>query len=234
MTTLFRTQRLTGGYGHAAVLRDINLEVRENEVVAVFGANGAGKTSCLRAISGTLPKCDGRVELDGVDLTSAKPWKRVAKGLCHVPEGRHVFPAMTVRENLEAAALVGRPRVSFDDVYGLFPRLRERGSQLAGNLSGGEQQMLAIGRGLMCGPRLLAIDEMSAGLAPSTAHELVESLGALRDRGFGILLVEQSPHLVADLVDRVYLLESGRVVGTGRFADFGGPDGLADLYLGVA
>jgi branched-chain amino acid transport system ATP-binding protein len=234
MTALFRAQSLTGGYGHAKVLREVSFEVSENEVVAVFGANGAGKTSCLRAISGSLPNCTGHVQLDGVDLSGAKPWERVAAGLCHVPEGRHVFSAMTVKENLQAAALVGRPAVSMDDVYDLFPRLRERAAQSAGSMSGGEQQMLAIARGLMCGPRLLAIDEMSAGLAPATAQELVEALGALRDTGFGVLLVEQSPHLVADLVDTVYVLEAGCIIGIGSFADFGGPDGLADLYLGVA
>ena len=231
---LFRTRGLTGGYGRASVLRDVDIEVDENEIVAVFGANGAGKTTLLRAISGALPSCRGTVELDGVPLARKKPWQRASLGLAHVPEGRHVFTGLTVRENLEAATLVGRPGPSLDEVFEMFPRLRERHAQLAGSLSGGEQQMLAIGRALVNGPRLLAIDEMSAGLAPTTAQSLVDSLMSLRDRGFGVLLVEQSPQLVEELVDRVYLLEGGRVVGAGALSDFGGADGLAEMYLGVA
>ena len=233
MTVLFRTRGLTGGYGSASVLRDVTIEVGDDEIVAVFGANGAGKTTLLRAISGSLPSCRGSVELDGVALGRKKPWQRAAMGLAHVPEGRHVFRGLTVRENLEAAALLRRPGPSTDEVFEIFPRLRERHAQLAGSLSGGEQQMLAIARALVNGPRLLAIDEMSAGLAPTTAQSLVDSLMTLRGRGFGVLLVEQSPQLIEDLVDRVYLLEGGRVVGAGALSDLGGANGLAEMYLGV-
>jgi branched-chain amino acid transport system ATP-binding protein len=233
VTTLFRAHGLTGGYGQVAVLRDVTIDVAENEVVAVFGANGAGKTTLLRAISGALPSCRGSIELDGIRLDRKKPWHRAALGLAHVPEGRHVFAGVTVAENLGAAALLGRPGFSIDDVFAIFPRLHERRSQVAGSLSGGEQQMLAIARALISGPRLLAIDEMSAGLAPTTAQSLVDTLATIRGRGLGVLLVEQSPQLVEQLVDRVYLLEGGRVVGSGTLSELGGADGLAAVYLGV-
>jgi branched-chain amino acid transport system ATP-binding protein len=224
---------LSGGYTKAPVIRDVHLLVDANEIVGLLGANGAGKSTVLRAISGSLPVCRGDVRLGGRALNGLSPWARVKAGLVHVPEGRHVFAAMSVRENLDVAALVGRGRVSRDEVFDLFPRLRERQQQAAGSLSGGEQQMLAIGRALMTGPRLLAVDEMSAGLAPVLVEQLVDGLVQLRGRGTGVLLVEQSPHVVAGIVDRVYLLEHGSVVGAGSLDELGGADRLADLYLGV-
>jgi branched-chain amino acid transport system ATP-binding protein len=222
---------LTTGYTKAPVLRDVSLELGD-EMVAVLGANGAGKTTLLRALSGHLKPWSGSIALGGRDLGRMSPWNRVRVGLAHVPEGRHVLRAMTVAENLDVAGLAARGRgFSRDDVYDLFPRLGERKDQLAGSMSGGEQQMLVVGRALMTGPRVLLIDEMSAGLAPVTARNLVESLRAIRDSGVAILLVEQSPHLIADVVDRVYVLERGTVTASGTVDDIGGADGLAAVYL---
>jgi branched-chain amino acid transport system ATP-binding protein len=160
-------------------------------------------------------------------------WRRCRLGLAHVPEGRHVFGAMTVTENLDVAALGGDPTRAFtrDEVFDIFPRLAERRDQAAGSMSGGEQQMLVVGRALRSGPRLLVIDELSAGLAPVTARLLVESLRVIQERGVAMLLVEQSPRLIADLVDRVYVLERGAVSNT-TIDDLGGADGLAAIYLG--
>jgi branched-chain amino acid transport system ATP-binding protein len=225
---------LAGGYTRAPVLRDVDLHVLPDEIVAVLGANGAGKTTLLRALSGSLPICRGEVQLGDRELGRLQSWDRVKAGLVHVPEGRRVFGAMTVRENLDVARLVRRERVPLEEVFDLFPRLAERASQLAGSLSGGEQQMLAIGRALMTAPRVLMIDEMSAGLAPLVIETLMEGLVQLRSRHTAVLLVEQSPHVLADAVDRVYLLEQGAVVGSGTLAALGGTDRIADVYLGVS
>ena len=224
---------LTGGYGKAVILRDISIDVAPGEIVALFGANGAGKTSLLRGLSGALPVCRGEITLDDRRIDKSPTWTRTKLGLAHVPEGRHVFPSMTVRENLDAGALSRRGRVSLDEVYDLFPRLRERERQKAGTLSGGEQQMVAVARALMTGPEIMLIDEMSAGLAPVITQRLVEGLRAIRDKGVGVLLVEQAPQLVADTVDRVYLVEQGRLVGQGTLDQLGGAAAIAELYLGV-
>ena len=220
---------LTTGYLRAPVLRDLTIEVGD-EIVAVLGANGAGKTTLLRAISGTLKAWSGAVTLDGRDLAKSTTWDRVRRGVAHVPEGRHVFGAMTVAENLAVAGIANRG-FTHDEIYDLFPRLGERRNQLAGSLSGGEQQMLVIGRALMTGPRVLLVDEMSAGLAPVTARLLVESLRQIHERGVAMLLVEQSPHLIADVVDRVYVLDHGSVGAHGTVDEIGGVEGLAELYL---
>ena len=225
----------TTGYQRAPVVRGVSLDVGAGEVVGLLGANGAGKTTLLRLLAGALPAGEGSVRFGGDDIGGLKPWKRVAHGLAHVPEGRHVFRAMTVRENLDAAGLVRRSGVGArrDEVYEIFPRLRERDQQLAGSLSGGEQQMVAIARALMTGPTTLLIDELSAGLAPTVTQVLVDALDRVRERGVGMLLVEQSPHVIAGIVDRVVLLEQGRVVGRGTVDALGGIDSLADLYLGL-
>ena len=227
---------LSTGYLKAPVLRDVAITVGD-EIVAVLGANGAGKTTLLRAITGNVKTWSGSITVDDVDLRGKSPWHRARLGVAHVPEGRHAFGAMSVRDNLDVAGLVGRRRgaqISRDDVYDLFPRLGERRDQLAGSMSGGEQQMLVIGRALMTGPRLLLVDEMSAGLAPVTARTLVESLRTIHNElGIAMLLVEQSPHLIADVVDRVYVLERGTTTITGTVEDIGGVDGLAAVYLGA-
>ena len=224
---------LHGGYTRAPVLRDVTVEVGAGEIVACFGRNGAGKTTLLRGICGALPVCSGSVRLAGRAVERAPIWKRTRLGLAHVPEGRHVFKPLTVRENLEAGALGSAHPPAIEEIYELFPRLGERQSQRAGTLSGGEQQMLVIGRALMSSPTVMLIDEMSAGLAPVLTDRLVEGLTRIRGRGVGILLVEQAPHLVAEVIDRAYLLEQGRVVGSGTLAELGGPAAIADLYLGV-
>jgi branched-chain amino acid transport system ATP-binding protein len=233
VTVALTVRAVRGGYGQAEVLHDVDLDVGEAEVVALLGANGAGKTTLLRALSGTLPVCAGSVDVGGRPLARRSPWARCRAGLAHVPEGRHVFPAMTVRENLQVAAVHAAGDNRLGAVVELFPRLGERLRSAAGNLSGGEQQMLAIGRALMCHPRVLLIDEMSAGLAPVVVHQVVRALADIRAQGTAVLLVEQSPHHVADLVGRVYLLESGHVVDTGTLDALGGADRLAELYLGV-
>jgi branched-chain amino acid transport system ATP-binding protein len=227
---------LSTGYLKAPVLRDVTLTVSD-EIVAVLGANGAGKTTLLRAISGDLRTWAGTISVDGQALGRISPWNRARRGVAHVPEGRHVFGAMSVKDNLDVAGLTGRrrkSRICRDDVFELFPRLAERRDQMAGSMSGGEQQMLVIGRALMTGPRLLLVDEMSAGLAPVTARLLVESLRTIHhELGIAMLLVEQSPHLIADVVDRVYVLERGTTTAEGTVADIGGADGLAAVYLGA-
>ena len=224
---------LTTGYLKAPVLRNVSLLV-DGEIVAVLGANGAGKTTLLRAISGALRAWSGAIAVSGRDLGKSSPWDRVKRGVAHVPEGRHVFTAMSVRDNLEVAGLAAGKGAGYttDDIYELFPRLGERRDQLAGSMSGGEQQMLAIGRALMTDPKILLVDEMSAGLAPVTAQLLVESLRTIhRGLGVSMLLVEQSPHLIEDLVDRVYVLDRGEITAGGTVEDIGGSEGLAAVYL---
>ena len=225
---------VTAGYTRAPILRDVDVSVGDSEAVGVLGANGAGKSTLLRVITGAVRCWEGSVSFEGRKLNRAKPWHRVAAGIGHVPEGRRVFGAMSVEENLETGALTGRSRgADVTEVYELFPRLEERKTQLAGTLSGGEQQMLAIGRALMTKPKVLLVDEMSAGLAPNLVQSLVEALDRIREGGMSVLVVEQSPHVIADLVDRVYLLEQGRVVGHGTIEEVGGADAIAELYLGV-
>jgi branched-chain amino acid transport system ATP-binding protein len=208
---------------------DVTLACAPGEVLGVVGPSGAGKTTLLRAISGHLKAWSGSVTLEGRDLARLSPWNRARAGVAHVPEGRHVFGAMTVADNLDVAGL--RSRATKDEVYALFPRLYERRDQLAGSMSGGEQQMLVIGRALMTQPKVLLVDEMSAGLAPVTARALVESLRTIHERGVAMLLVEQSPQLIADVVDRVYVLDRGTVSASGTIDDIGGVDGLAEMYL---
>ena len=231
MSAVLSVRNLTTGYQHASVLRDVSLEVGD-EIVALFGPNGAGKTTLLRAMSGNLRAWSGSITINERDVTRASPWRRVRLGVAHVPEGRHVFTAMTVQENLDVAGLSGRhPERIRAEIYELFPRLMERCDQAAGTLSGGEQQMLAIGRALMTEPRVLLVDEMSAGLAPIVAQQLVDGLRAVRERGLAILLVEQSPALVTDVVDRVYVLDRGEIAAAGTIEEIGGTERLASIYL---
>lgn len=235
MNLLLDVDSVTAGYGKTPVIRDLSLEVGEGEAVGLLGANGAGKTTSLGVIAGTLPAWSGSIRVVRRDVTGASSWDRVDAGCALVPEGRRVFGAMSVGDNLDVAGLrapsAGEQR---DEVFDLFPRLAERRDQVAGSLSGGEQQMLAIGRALMTAPRLLLVDEMSAGLAPLIAEQLVEGLAEIHSRGVGILVVEQNPRLVTSLVDRVYLLEQGRIARTGTLEELGGAGEIADLYLGIA
>jgi len=233
VTPLLTTRDLNGGYNRAPVLRSVDIQLHPGEMVACFGANGAGKTTLLRALSGALPVLSGSVSLQGREIGRLGISARAQSGIGHVPEGRHIFKPMSVRENLEAGALASKTPVDIDEVFALFPKLGERQKQPAGTLSGGEQQMVAVGRALMGNPKVMLIDEMSAGLAPVMTDRLVDGLAQIRERGVAMLLVEQAPHFVADVVDRAYLLERGRIVGEGTIDELGGASGIADHYLGV-
>jgi branched-chain amino acid transport system ATP-binding protein len=223
-------------YGAIHALHGVSLHVEAGEIVTLIGANGAGKSTTLRAVSGLLRPRSGSIRFDGTDLTRLSPDRIVRHGLCHVPEGRRVFPNLTVRENLEMGAYTRRDRAVRDDleqVLTTFGRLRERLRQPAGTLSGGEQQMLAIGRALMGRPRLLLLDEPSLGLAPFMVQEIFRILRGINDGGATLLLVEQNAHMALTLARRGYVLETGRVV----LADTG-PNLLANpevrrAYLGA-
>jgi branched-chain amino acid transport system ATP-binding protein len=234
VSTALTVRDLTAGYTHAPILRDVSLEVRGGQCCGVLGANGAGKTTLLRVLSGTVKVWRGTVTLGDRDISKLAPWGRVRLGLGHVPDGRHVFGPMTVEENLQVAGLAGHQhKGKLGEVLDLFPRLADRRLQRAQTLSGGEQQMLAIGRALMTSPTLLMIDEMSAGLAPAVAEALVVELVRIRETGISLLLVEQNPYLIADVVDQVFLLERGSIVATGSLAELGGPEAMGQKYLGV-
>jgi branched-chain amino acid transport system ATP-binding protein len=226
---------LAAGYLGERVIEDIHVEVRTGEAVAIVGSNGAGKTTLFRVLAGLLRPMQGRVVLDGKDLTR-RPAHRVARsGIAYVPAERHLFPAMTVKTNLVLGAYPRRPdRETLELVYDLFPRLEERLRQQAGTLSGGEQQMLAVGRALMSRPRLLMLDEPTTGLAPVVAQAAFEALEGLKKKGMTLLIAEQQVPLALSVADRGYVLENGRI----RLE--GGPEELAQnpevrrAYLGVA
>jgi branched-chain amino acid transport system ATP-binding protein len=231
-----RVEALEAGYGKAQVLFGVDLEVVENELVALLGANGAGKTTLLRAISGLVRPWSGRVLLEGQDLGGLSPAKRARMGLGHVPEGRQLFPLMTVEENLRLGAAFlapGREREGYERVYGLFPRLAERRRQLAGTLSGGEQQMLAIGRALMGFPKILLVDEPSLGLSPRLAEEVLLALEAVAREGVGVLLVEQNVALTLDVAERGYVLEQGKVVLEGPASALAQDPRVREAYLSL-
>jgi branched-chain amino acid transport system ATP-binding protein len=231
-----RVEALEAGYGKAQVLFGVDLEVVENELVALLGANGAGKTTLLRAISGLVRPWSGRVLLEGQDLRGLSPAKRARMGLGHVPEGRQLFPLMTVEENLRLGAAFlapGREREGYERVYGLFPRLAERRRQLAGTLSGGEQQMLAIGRALMGFPKILLVDEPSLGLSPRLAEEVLRALEAVAKEGVGVLLVEQNVALTLDVAERGYVLEHGKVVLEGPASALAQDPRVREAYLSL-
>jgi branched-chain amino acid transport system ATP-binding protein len=236
MSTLLRVDGLETGYHDLTAVREVSFEVREGEVVALIGGNGAGKTTTLRAITGLLPVRRGAVEFAGERLNGLTSAQIVARGISHVPEGRQLFPTMTVRDNLELGA--GRRRraeraVDLERVYTLFPRLRERETQLAGTLSGGEQQMCAIGRGLMARPRLLVLDEPSLGLAPVTVKLIFENLALINAGGTTVLLVEQNVARALALCHRGYVIENGRIVLTGDRATLQQSAHIKHAYLGL-
>jgi branched-chain amino acid transport system ATP-binding protein len=237
MSTLLRVDGIEVGYGDLTAVGDVSLEVREGEAVALIGANGAGKTTTLRAVSGLLPLRRGRIEFEGQRLDGLTSAQIVARGIAHVPEGRQLFPTMTVLENLELGARTRAARTRRDEslgrVFDLFPRLRERRGQLAGTLSGGEQQMCAIGRGLMACPRLLMLDEPSLGLAPVMVKAIFEDLGRINAQGLTILLVEQNVLRSLHLAHRGYVLENGRVTRSGTGPDLLASGHIKQAYLGL-
>src|SRR5271167_2296132 len=213
--SVLQLEKIESGYGEVQVLWGISLQVRPGKVTTIIGANGAGKTTTLRTIMGTVSPWTGRVLMNGQDVTKLPPHAKAARGLVLVPEGRQLFPDMTVEENLEMGGYSHRARKHLKEtlarVFELFPRLKERRTQKAVTLSGGEQQMLAMGRGLMQEPLVLMIDELSLGLSPLLAQQLFLSLKALRKQGLTIVLVEQNVHLALALSDYTYVLAEGRV-----------------------
>ena len=223
-------------YGNVHVLKGISLHVRPGELVALIGANGAGKTTTLRTISGLLKLRKGETEFLGADIGGMAPNKIVRRGVSHVPEGRQVFAKMTVRANLEMGGylLKDKKRVKerIQELASLFPILDERKDQLAGTLSGGEQQMLAIGRALMGQPRLLLLDEPSLGLAPMMAHAVFKSIARLRDEGMTILLVEQNARAALNISDRAYVMETGKIIMQGSSEELLNHNQIKRAYLG--
>ena len=220
-------------YGDSHVLHGVSLAVAAGEVVAILGRNGMGKTTLVRSIVGFTPPRRGRVHFAGEDITAWAPFRRIARGMALVPQGRRVFPSLSVRENLDVAR-AGVGRWSRERVYQLFPRLRERGLNRAGKLSGGEQQMLAIGRSLMSNPTLLLMDEPTEGLAPLLVREVGRVIGELKREGLSILLVEQNLAMAAAVADRVHVLNRGEIVYSGTPAALLADETVKSRYLGVA
>ena len=233
---LLQVRALRGGYGRVEVLRGVDLEVRPGEIVALLGSNGAGKSTLNNTVSGLVPAWGGQVLFDGADLTRAHYRDIVKAGLIQVPEGRRVFPNLTVRENLELGSFTRareRRATNLERVFDTFPRLRERVAQKAGTMSGGEQQMLAIGRGLMAEPRLLILDEPSLGLSPLLVEEMFALIRRLHEAGLAVLLVEQNVGQSLEIADRAYVLENGSVRFAGRPAELLASDELRRAYLGM-
>jgi branched-chain amino acid transport system ATP-binding protein len=224
-------------YGVIQALHDVSLEVREGEIVTLIGSNGAGKSTTLMTLSGAVEPRSGTIEFQGEDLKEVAPHKRVGAGLVQSPEGRRVFASMSVAENLDLGAYTRRDKANLktdlDEVFEMFPRLKERRNQAAGTLSGGEQQMLAIGRALMSKPMLLLLDEPSLGLAPLLVKEIFSDLKKIRARGVTVLLVEQNAHLALEIADRAYVLETGRVVMEGAAKEIAANPRVKEAYLGA-
>jgi branched-chain amino acid transport system ATP-binding protein len=235
---MLELQNISAGYGGVDVIRDIDLIVRAGEIVTLVGANGAGKSTLVKTISGLVPARSGTITFDGRRIETASTATRMRLGIAHVPEGRQVFAGLTVAENLALGAYVHRGQADetqarLGQVGARFPVLRERMSALAGNLSGGQQQMLAIGRGLMAAPKLMILDEPSLGLAPRLVSEMFELIQGLRRQGLAILLSEQNAQLSLAIADRGYVIENGRVALSGSGQDLLQSKDVADRYLGV-
>ncbi len=235
--SLLEVEQLSVAYGDMVALHQVSLTVGEGEAVTVLGANAAGKTTLLQAISGLVGVRQGRIRFAGEAIEHLPAHRRVALGLVHVPEGRLVFPFLSVEDNLALGAFSRRARqtsaASLERVYTLFPRLVERRRQLAGSLSGGEQQMLAIGRALMALPRLLMLDEPSLGLAPLLVQEVMRQVDRIRAEGVTVLIVEQNVHQTLKLVDRGYVLENGRVAVSGTAEELRASAAVRRAYLGL-
>ena len=221
-------------YGPIHTLKDVSIEVGKGEIVALIGANGAGKTTTLRTISGLLRSKTGSITFMNEDISHTEPHKLVSKGIAHVPEGRHVFLQMTVQENLEMGAYTnaGYTKEGLADVYKRFPRLLHRKNQIAGTLSGGEQQMLAMGRALMSRPKLMMLDEPSMGLSPILVQQIFDIIKELHSMGTTILLVEQNAEMALKIADRAYVLESGVIKLTGTGAELAQSEEIKKAYLG--
>ncbi len=234
---MLNLSNIDAGYGGFQALFDVSMTVEAGEAVAVIGANGAGKTTLLRVISGLLPASRGDMTMEGVRLTAIAPHRIVETGIAHVPESRRLFPRLTVEGNLKMGAFIPAARERFAErlayVYGLFPRLKERRNQLAGTMSGGEQQMCAIARALMSGPKLVLLDEPSMGLAPVVVAQVFELVRRIRAEGYTVLIVEQNVAQVLKIVDRAYLLEVGRIKASGPAAALLASDEVRRAYMGL-
>jgi branched-chain amino acid transport system ATP-binding protein len=228
---------VSAAYGSVPAIANVSININAGEAVGLLGANGAGKSTTLRLISGLVGLTSGSISFDGIDVASLPPYKIPELGIAHVPEGRQVFPEMTVQENLEIGAFVPRAKAdratTMELVYEIFPRLAERKKQLAGTMSGGEQQMLAVGRGLMLKPRLLMLDEPSLGLAPVMTDVTFEKIAEIHRMGTAILLVEQNVSRALSLVQRAYVLESGRVIMHGKSEELATNKQVQAAYLGI-
>jgi branched-chain amino acid transport system ATP-binding protein len=234
---ILQVENLEAGYGEVQVLWGLSLAAQRGHLTAIVGANGAGKTTTLRAVAGTLTPTRGRIIFEGEDVTRLPTHVKAARGLALVPEGRQLFSAMTVAENLELGAFSKRAAAKYasrlEEVFSLFPRLAERQRQNAGTLSGGEQQMLAIARGLMSGPDILIIDELSLGLAPVITYQLFTTLKRLKEAGLTILLVEQNVHLALAVSDYAYVIAEGRIFTEGPPAQLAAMPEIRRAYLGL-
>jgi branched-chain amino acid transport system ATP-binding protein len=228
---------VSAGYGSVPAVRDVDIVVGKGEAVGLLGANGAGKSTTLRAISGLVRLTSGRISFLEKDIAALPPYRIAELGIAHVPEGRQVFPELTVKENLEIGAYIPSAKANrnrtLDLVFNIFPVLAERRKQLAGTMSGGEQQMLAVGRGLMLQPRLLMLDEPSLGLAPVVTDVTFEKIQEIHAMGMAILLVEQNVSRALTLVQRAYVLESGKVIMHGTSAELANNKDVQAAYLGI-
>jgi len=234
---LLSAEGLELAYGAISACRDITFHVDEGEIVTLIGANGAGKSTTLRAVAGAMHPRAGRIRFGGRDITHLPSHERVALGIALVPEGRRVFPYLTVRENLELGAFKyrqdgGKVRRLIDKAFGMFPRLRERASQNAGTLSGGEQQMLALGRAMMSEPLLICLDEPSLGLAPMVVQDIFRTIQAINDGGTSVLLVEQNARYALKTASRGYVLQTGEIIASGSCTDLQNDDRVRQAYLG--
>lgn len=235
MTQILKVNDINVYYGAIHAIKGVSLEVNEGEIVTLIGANGAGKTTTLQAISGLLHTTSGEIDFDGENICKVPAHKIVEKGLAQVPEGRRIFLQMSVKENLEMGAYtqhVGSVSSSIKNVYELFPRLHERRHQIAGTLSGGEQQMLAMGRALMSRPKLLMLDEPSMGLAPILVEQIFDIIKEMHRNGTTILLVEQNAQMALSVADRAYVMETGKITLSGTGAELASSDSVRKAYLG--
>jgi branched-chain amino acid transport system ATP-binding protein len=231
---MLKLENVRTSYGPIEALRGVDVEIAKGEIVSLIGSNGAGKSTCLMTISGVLRPSAGRITFEGLDVTGMPPHEIVRRGISQVPEGRRIFPRLTVRENLEMGAFSGRGDISsrIENVYRLFPILGERQKQPGGTLSGGEQQMLAIGRALMCGPKLLLLDEPSLGLAPIMVAKIFRTIVDINREGVTVLLVEQNAKAALKLSHRGYVIEGGTITLQGRSSGLLDNEGVRHAYLG--
>ena len=233
---MLKVENINVSYGAIHAIYDVSLEVDDGEVVSLIGANGAGKTTTLHTITGLVKPTSGTITYNGQDLRKIAPHKIVSLGMAHVPEGRHVFTRMTVQENLEMGAYSRKDAAetarNLEQVYEYFPRLRERKGQLAGTLSGGEQQMVAVGRALMSEPKIVLMDEPSMGLSPLLVKEIFAIIKTLHEKGITVLLVEQNAKMALSIADRAYVLEAGHITMSGKASDLLHDDKVRKAYLG--